>query len=177
MKVEKQATVEVQAPVDQVFDFAADHENFHRFVGKKGILPGVVGSETIGEGKYEPGCRRRLTMTDGSEMVEEVVACARPSCFVYRWGSRPKPPFSLLVRGAEARWTFAATQGGTRVCWQYALELTTPLVWPLATLVMVAFGTWMEAALSGLGKAMQEKEKGQPAPMSAVVSPSAARRG
>ena len=55
-----------------------------------------------------------------------------------------------LVRRGEASWTFAPEGDGTRVVWHYTFELTSPLAYPVAALVMILFRRWMASGLERL---------------------------
>jgi uncharacterized protein YndB with AHSA1/START domain len=144
------AGVEVARPVEEVFDFAVAPESFPRFVHALGPIPAIARVEVLDGRANEPGALRRVTMSDGSEVLEEVLALERPRRHAYRWISRPAAPLHLLVRGAEGEWCFAAAPRGTHVAWTYAFDLTTPLVWPLALATLQVFRLWMQRALDRL---------------------------
>jgi hypothetical protein len=141
MQIHAVARVHVQASPEEAFDAANDESKFAERMQKKGIFPGVTGVEPAGEGK------RRVFLSDGSTMIEEILERRRPERVRYRWDSKPKPPFSWLIRDAEAIWTFSARAGGTDVEWRYVFELTTALVYPLAAPVLLGFRGWMQTAL------------------------------
>jgi len=153
MEIRTLAAQDFAAPIDTVFDLAVDHRQFSRFMKKTGPIPGIAEAEIEGGGKVTKGARRRVKMTDGSTMEEEIVALERPSRHQYRWLNRPAFPFSLLVRGAEATWTFVPKGSGARVEWRYRFELTSPLVYPLAAPVVSIFRRWMANALAAMAKA------------------------
>jgi hypothetical protein len=92
------------------------------------------------------GSRRRLALTDGTFMEEEVIAFDRPREHSYRWLNAPPMPIGLIVRGAQGSWHFAPEGTGTRIHWQYRFELSTPLVYPLALVLVAAFRGWMRAS-------------------------------
>jgi Polyketide cyclase / dehydrase and lipid transport len=121
-----------------------------RFVWALGPIPGVASAALLGAAPQGVGSVRHLVMTDGSAVDEHVLVYDPGSNFTYRWGGPPAPPFSLLVRGAEASWTFTPSGTGTVVGWTYRMELTTPLVYPLAAAVRTLFRRWMAAALDRL---------------------------
>jgi len=150
LRIRVSAGVEVERPVAEVFDFAVAPESFARFVKPLGPIPGIVRIEMLDGAVPAPGARRRVTMSDGSEVLEEILALERPARHAYRWLGRPAAPLHLLVRGAEGEWRFAPTAHGTHVAWTYAFELTTPLAWPLAAAVAQLFRLWMQRALDRL---------------------------
>ncbi|HEY8515103.1 MAG TPA: SRPBCC family protein [Candidatus Binatia bacterium] len=150
MRIEVAAGVEVERPADEVFAFAVAPESFPRFVHALGPIPAIARIEVLDGRPNEPGARRRVTMSDGSEVLEEVLALDPPRRHAYRWISRPVAPLHLLVRGAEGEWRFAPTERGTHVNWTYTFDLTTPLVWPLAFATLQIFRLWMQRALDRL---------------------------
>jgi uncharacterized protein YndB with AHSA1/START domain len=150
MRVVRTAHIEIPRPVEAVFDFAASCEGLPQFLHAKGPIPAVTRAVMEGGAALAPGSRRNVTMSDGSVMVEEITRLERPVRHAYRWLNRPKAPFSLLVRSGEADWTFSPTPLGTRIDWVYTFELTTPLVWPLASGVLLVFQSWMQSGLARL---------------------------
>jgi uncharacterized protein YndB with AHSA1/START domain len=149
------ASTVVPRPIDAVFDFATDPTKLSSFMKPLLPIPGVQQVTVDGDGVSRAGARRRVGMSDGSVMGEEILALDRPRAHAYRWLNPPKAPFSLLVRGATAEWTFAPEGGGTRIDWVYTFQLTTPLIYPLAALVLARFRGWMSAALRGIDGAMR----------------------
>jgi uncharacterized protein YndB with AHSA1/START domain len=153
MEIDTLAVQEFAAPIETVFDRAVDHRQFSRFMKKTGPIPGIADAEIEGGKPPAVGAHRRVKMTDGSVMMEEILALDRPSRHQYRWLNRPAFPFSLLVRGAEATWTFVPAGNGSRIEWRYRFELTSPLVYPLAAPVVAIFRRWMANALLAMVKA------------------------
>lgn len=154
MQIQTRASVQVPRPVDPVFAFATTPSNFATFMKPRPPIPGVSAVVVEGDGETRVGARRRVAMSDGSAMGEEVLGHERSKRHAYKWLNPPKAPFSLLVRGASAEWIFAPEDGGTRIDWTYTFELTTPLVYPLATVTLKLFQRWMAAALRGIEGAM-----------------------
>ena len=147
MRLSAHADVEIPRPAEAVFDFATSCEGFPRFILPFGPIPGIARAEMLGAAEPKAGAERRIHMSDGSIVDEEVLAYDRPSRHRYRWLKPPAFPFSLIVRSGEGDWRFHAVSGGTRVEWDYAFELTSPLAWPLAAALMGIFRRWMQRAL------------------------------
>lgn len=150
MKVETEAEIRVPRPPEEVFDFATADGAFEKVLRPLGPIPGIVNVTVDGGGPQVKGSKRRLTMTDKSVLGEEVLVLERPREHRYRWLNRPAPPFSLLVKGGEASWTFHADGAGTRVRWHYAFDLTSPIAYPAMVLVTVFFRRWMKQGLEGV---------------------------
>lgn len=147
MKLDTRATVHVQRPPEEVFDFAVANQSLPRLLLPFGPIPGVTAVELIEGSELRAGGRRRVSMTDGSAMIEEILALDRPLRHEYRWTHPPPAPFSLLIRSGHAVWDFAPERGGTRVEWRYTFELTSPLALPLAAPAVALFRRWMGRAL------------------------------
>lgn len=129
---------------EQVFDLVGDHRNFPRTIAKTLLVPGVVRSEPLpGSAESGVGSRRRLTLTDGTFMDEEVTAFERPVEHSYRWLKAPPMPIGLIVRSAEGSWHFAPEGSGTRIHWRYRFQLSSPLALPFALPLVAAFRSWM----------------------------------
>jgi hypothetical protein len=150
MILDAHAAITLPGPAGPAFDLAVDPANFHRFMARLGPIPGVTRAAMIDGAPPVPGTRRRLEMTDGTVVEEEIVDHRRPALHAYRWVHPPAPPFSLLVRTGDATWRFTPVADGTRIDWDYRLGLTSPLAWPLARPVAWLFGRWMTRALAAL---------------------------
>jgi len=147
VQLEVHASRVIGAPTEKVFDFAVASENLPRILKVFGPIPGITSIEMLDGATLATGARRRVRMSDGSEIFEEVTALDRPRRHSYRWLNAPAPPFSLLVRRGEADWIFTASAQGTRIEWTYRFELTSPLAAPLAAVVMMLFKRWMQRGL------------------------------
>lgn len=155
MQIHAQAVVEVPRPSTEVFDYTVAGENFATIMGARGLIPGVVSVTLIDATVVTKGVRRRVALSDNSYVIEEVLDMTRPSRQAYRWDSKLKFPLSLLVAGAEAEWLYTPTpSGGTRIEWNYDFTLTTPLVYPLATIMVSQFRAWMAHSLATVQREM-----------------------
>jgi uncharacterized protein YndB with AHSA1/START domain len=161
MQLATRAEIEIARSPGEVFDLAASCDGFPRFLHPLGPVPGVAGAEMLDASAPKPGARRRVRMTDGSTMDEELLAFERPTRHRYRWAHPPAPPFSLLVRGGEGDWTFSPAGDGTRIAWDYRFELTTPLVYPLAAVVVLLFRRWMAGGLGRLRTLLTRADAGE----------------
>jgi hypothetical protein len=147
---------DVSAAPERVFDVACDERNLPRFFQRLGPIPGVIAHERVVPQSGELG-RRKLTLSDGSTMLEVILARDRPHRYHYRWANAPAPPLQLLVRGAEAHWRFeTAGVGGTRIDCQYRFLLTSPAALGPALIVRALFRRWMNAALARI-KVLSER--------------------
>jgi hypothetical protein len=136
--------LQMRCPAEAVFDFATTPANLPQFLQKWGPIAGVTAAE------LQDGVRR-VTLTDGVVLDEEILANERPSHHAYRWQGGLRPPFAWLVRTGSAEWTFRPDGAATTMVWSYVFELTSPLAAPLAALALVLFRRWMRAGLARLG--------------------------
>ena len=150
MKLETRARIEVARPIEQVFDLASACEAFPRFLAPLGPIPGVKSARLLDAAEPKAGTRREVAMTDGSRMEEEILAFERPTLHRYRWRTRPAPPFSWLLAGAEAEWRFTASGGATQIDWVYAFEPTSALAAWVARPILLLFRRWMQRGLDRL---------------------------
>lgn len=149
---------EVSAAPERVFNVTCDERNMPSFFRRFGPIPGVTAHEAAVPHSGELG-RRTLTLTDGSSMVEVILARDPPHRYRYRWANAPAPPLNMLVRGAEADWRFtAAGVGGTRIDWRYRFLLTSPLALGPALVVRALFRRWMYAALGRIKTLSEQSE-------------------
>ncbi len=148
MRIVKTAQIDVPRPAEEVFDLVVAPEAFPRIFHGVGPIPGITKAEMLDGAAPGNGTKRRVHMTDGNALDELIVAFDRPNRCRYRWASRIAPPLCWLVSGAEAEWTFEPSGGSTSVRIVYNLELTTPLVYPLAAPVAAVFRRWLMGALS-----------------------------
>lgn len=154
MQVQSRAEIILPGLPEQTFDVAVAAEMLPRILVPSGILPGVQSAEIEGGGPLRTGARRRVTMSDGSIVVEEIVAHDPPRSHRYRWLTKPKQPLPLVVREAVALWTFEASGPGTRLVWTYTFELTSPLAAAAGRLFAWRFEHWMADALKRLRAVM-----------------------
>lgn len=155
MQLVARVSVFVPRPPQAVFDYAVANENISQLLQKFGPIPGVSSAHIPPGQSLAAGVHREVAMTDGSKMHEELIAVQPPSAgqpgrHEYRWLHPPAPPFSLLIKGAHALWTFTAERDGTRVDWTYTFTLTTPVAYPPAALAIAIFRRWMDRALARL---------------------------
>lgn len=147
MHLDLEVHLDVSAAPERVFDVACDDSNLPRLFQRLGVIPGVRAHEQVVPQSGELG-RRKLTLTDGSSMVEVILERDPPHEYRYRWANAPAPPLHLLVRGAEAHWRFEVLSvGGTRVDCHYRFFLTSPVALVPALVVRALFRRWLCAAL------------------------------
>ena len=127
------------APIDVAFDYAVPVDLTH-IMRPRFPAPGVKRVEDQTGGWDGAGQSRRIYLTDGSSVFEELTGYDRPNGFDYRV-SEFTGLFGRLVQEARGRWQFHKVSPGTcRVEWTYSfypknavaagiLELLVKRVW------------------------------------------------
>ena len=115
-------------PPAEVFEYATDAASISAYFRGYGLVPSI--RRVTLAGPTGVGAHRRLEMSDGSLLDEEVLELVPPSRQRYRVRGF-RAPLRWLARYGEGEWRLAARDGGTRVDWSYQFAVTTPLVWPL----------------------------------------------
>lgn len=147
MEIPARAELVIARPRDEVFACLTEPARFGEVFGRYGPMPAVVRAEMLdGADKDARGGKRRVTMSDGMEIIEEIQVSDPPRAHGYGWES-PGGGLSFLVRSAAARMHFEEVEGGTRVVWTYAFTLRHPLAWPIGKIVARLFAGWMANAL------------------------------
>lgn len=124
------------ASPDAVFALALDPDHFVRAFRGAGPIPALTRIEQLGEPML--GAQREVHSADGAVLQERITAFDPAERHAYEL-SGLKPPLSWLVRQGEADWRFIEDGQGTRVRWDYAFTLTSPLAWPLAAPLLRIF--------------------------------------
>jgi uncharacterized protein YndB with AHSA1/START domain len=150
MKLATRAGIEVPRPIEAVFDLATGCDGYPRFLLPLGPIPGVASAKLLDAPAPRAGARREVAMSDGSRMQEEILSHERPTRHRYRWLTRPAPPFSWLLKGAEAEWRFTSSGGATQIDWVYEFEPTSALAGWLARPLLLLFRRWMQRGLDRL---------------------------
>lgn len=152
-------STETSAAVSDVFALASG-ARLPVFIRPAGPLPGVARIEGVADWA-RPGETRRLLLTDGSSLNEELTAIDRDRSFAYR-AMGFSGPFGALVREGRGEWVFSQSPGGVGVVWSYAFTPRGPLAAPLLELIVrLLWPGYMRAALARL-KAEAEKDGARP---------------
>lgn len=158
MDVNLRAGRHVAAAPEAVFALSLDPGRFPATFRGFGPIP-AIRAITL-HAAPAVGSTRELLNSDGSRPRERITALepARRHAYVL---TGLRAPFSWLVRCGHADWTLAPSGVGTDVAWRYRFELTHPLAWPLAWLLLHGF---MRAAMQRCLAAMARTlEPGAPA--------------
>ncbi|MFQ5564026.1 MAG: SRPBCC family protein [Parvularculaceae bacterium] len=141
-------TASVEAPLARTFEIAVPIDVL-AVMKPRGFLPGVARVENQTGPWNAVGQNRRLYLTDGSSVFEEIIDYAANHHFAYTV-SRFTGVFSALVREARGEWNFTQTATGrTQIDWTYAFTpksmLARPFVW---LIVKLLWSGYMRKALT-----------------------------
>jgi uncharacterized protein YndB with AHSA1/START domain len=150
MKISTSASIVVPKPREEVFDFCCRNETFTRHLRARMPVAGVQGAEFFEGHSLKAGDHRRITLTDGSVLDEEILDYEPPALHRYRWSKGLKGPFALLVQSGTGTWDFSEVDGGTRIDWSYDFVLKTALAYPLAFPIMPLFRAWLKQSLQSI---------------------------
>ena len=113
-----------------------------------GVLPGIKAAEYEVRTPEIAGSRIRVTDTDGSSHVEEIVEWEPDRRLRLRMGEF-SPPLSRLASGFEESWVFRRTDGATRVTRSFELHpksrLARPVLWLISLLLKRAVARHLRA--------------------------------
>jgi len=147
MKLTASAESAIRCSRETTFQYLTDAATYSHIMLPLFPLAGIRSSSLIDADVPATGVRRRVVLTDGTEIVETIDEYSPPRIHRYSWGNGLKVPLSLLVSHAAAVWKFTKTNEGTFVRWSYDFTLTSPLIWPLGLPVFMRFQTWMRQSL------------------------------
>ena len=156
MRINTATSITVPQSRDRIFDASTSSEMLVRALLPYGPIAGVARSEMLDGRPLEQGARRRVTLTDGTVLVEDILEHDVPTRHRYKWTSGLKPPFAWLVNSGEGTFTFSDVEGGTQIEWTYTFELKSPLAYPLALPITGLFKRWQAR---GLARAREELSK------------------
>lgn len=150
MNVSTSASVSIPRPLEEVFEFCCRSDTYETHLRPWGPVAGVTEVQLLDGDSPVAGGRRRVVLTDGSELEEVILEHAPPHVHRYRWAKGLKGPFARLVRTGTGTWRFDEAEGGTGVHWGYEFELRSALAYPLARFIMPLFRAWLRQGLRSI---------------------------
>jgi hypothetical protein len=137
MKLTLGESIQLDAPPPLVWDTLADIGNLPLFTGF-GPIPGIESARWIRDDACRPGAVREVRNTDGSIHREEVLAASRPERLedrIFAFDS----PFRFIVRQGYDRFDLVPVGNRTELRRTFVFELTSPVWWPLASVIRLLF--------------------------------------
>ena len=154
MKLQASAVVEVAKSREIVWEYCSKVEHVPDYVRGYGPIPGVAKAWNPGGVPTKLGVVRRLVMTDGVPLDEEITVFEAPRKFAYVLKGF-RGAFSLLVSKAEGQWVFSPLGEGTRISWTFTAHLKSPLVLGIGyPLIKVFMQRSMEDALANIRRTL-----------------------
>ena len=92
MQISARAEEHVPRPPEHVFDFATACETFPKVLLPLGPVAGIAHADLLDGAPLRTGARRRIVLTDGSIIDEQILAFERPRRHRYRWLNPPPAP-------------------------------------------------------------------------------------
>ena len=143
-------------PPEQIARQILDLDRWPEFRGY-GVLPGIRAAQFERQTPEVVGTRIRVTSTDGSTHVEEIVEWEPDRLLRLHMGEF-SPPVSRLAIGFDETWQFEPTGEGTRVIRSFELHprsgATRPLLWLISLLLKRAIARHLrqmkEASIRGV---------------------------
>ncbi len=147
MKLTARAEAHIARPRGDVFRYLTSCDCYPEFLLPLFPLPGIESATLVAADEPATGVERTVRMTDGTVIEETIDEHEISEVHAYSWGGGLKPPLSLIVKSATARWTFDETEDSTHVDWTYEFTLTSRITWPVAKPIFLRFQKWMNQGL------------------------------
>ncbi|MCU0658233.1 MAG: SRPBCC family protein [Polyangiaceae bacterium] len=123
MVIEIEARTTVPRPRPEVFEAAAGSTAglARYFKGYPPFIPAIVEATLEGGEPPRTGATRHVRMSDGSRIVERILALEAPA--LHRYDMLQLNPLQrLLCTNMVAEWRFEERGAGTQVTWAYAIH-------------------------------------------------------
>jgi len=122
------------------------------FYPRFGLLPAVTSVSDQTGPFSQTGSQRKLHLSDGGSVVEEVVQIDVPRFHSYQLTGFQKL-FGRLVRTARADWVFSPDPRGVRIRWTYTFYALRGRGLVVAPIVLILWGAYMRRVLPGIARA------------------------
>lgn len=145
-----QIEIDINAPIEKVFDFTVAEDVLPKVLFRSGVIPGVVGTTILKNPSWDaPGAQRIVHLDDGNTAVEEVTGFDRPGYFSYQ-SSNYSGFFGRFVDLAKGEWWFEERDGKTHVIWKYSFKAKNGFGYFLLSRCLVphSFHRYMQKALN-----------------------------
>jgi hypothetical protein len=150
MPIEVSARVYIPRPRAQVFEAAAGKTAAlsRYFTGFPPLIPAIVEASLEGGEPPRGGALRHVRMSDGSRIVERILAFEAPA--LHRYDMVELNPLQrILCTNMVSEWRFEEQGDGTRITWDYAVH-PKPLRGPLARVVGALLRKAMQRCLDNI---------------------------
>ncbi len=150
MDIQTGAVIEIDRDREAVWKMATGVDALPDIIRALGPIPGIRKAYVIGGGETRLGAVRRLVMTDGTPLDEEITTFEAPRKLAYTLKGF-RGPLAAITERCEGQWVFSPLGNGTRVSWTFTAHLRSPVLAPAGLLVLKVFmKRAMESSLSAL---------------------------
>lgn len=125
----------IQLAPGEIVQRILDLTNWTDFKGFA-FLPGIKSAEFEIKTPEVVGSRIKVTNTDGSNHVEEIVDWELDRRLTMRFKDF-SPPVCRLATGFDETWEFQRLSGGTKVVRSFELNAKSALTWPLLWVISI----------------------------------------
>lgn len=123
-----------------------------RIFSRWGPIPGVERTEILqgSESWDQVGMRRRVVLTDGSTIEEEIISVEKPHYFAYEL-SQFDFALEYLVTAARGEWAFVPVGDQTLVKWTYSFKPRSTVLKPVVSLFTnYLYRNYMRSAMASV---------------------------
>lgn len=150
MDIQTHAVIEIDRDREALWKLATGVAVLPDIIRSRGPIPGIRKAYVVGGGETCLGVVRRLVMTDGTPLDEEITAFEAPRKLAYTLTGF-RGAFAAITRRCDGQWVFSPLGHGTRVSWTFTVHLRSPLAAPAAMVVVKVFMKQaMESSLASL---------------------------
>lgn len=145
------AQAEIKGSLRDVFLDLSESPDFFpkHFHGFKPLIPGIL--QVVPEGKIAKGILRKVSLADGSSVIERITEHVPNHLHSYEMAELNKLQ-KLVCQSMSATFKLEDLKSAVRVTWTYQIKSNNPLQTPLILLVGWAFGKAMERCLASMAK-------------------------
>ena len=154
MTIEVEATTLINQPRERVFAAAAGETAAlaRHFKGYVPLIPGIAEAHVEGGDPPRTGALRPVRLSDGTRIVERILAFEVPSRHRYEMAEMNTLQ-KLICTNMVSEWTFTDEGKGTRITWHYAIHVK-PWRGPVGRLVAFFFQKAMQRCLDSIARSM-----------------------
>lgn len=143
--ISHKVSVEVESSIEEVYEYITDSDMPVEIIKRHGIVHGPVSSELLDGQWNNVGDKKRLTFSDKSTSIEEILVLDDPNYYAYKVYDFSSRMLSIFLKEIKGEWFLKELENGkTLVSWKYTFNARN---WPsklvLNELVKHQFSTFM----------------------------------
>jgi hypothetical protein len=159
MKIHTLAVMTIAASPESVYTALTTPHYFPAHFRGFGPIPGISHEALPKEvSHYQVGLIRKMYGEDTSVFTEKITEMEYPNLFAYEIISGIGKPLSLLINHGRSVWNFLPHGHTTTIEWHFVFTLTSPVVYPLASVVIKYFmKKAMQRCLASIKTSLEKK--------------------